>query len=95
MKKIVLFTSMSLLAFPIIYAQHKAELAAQAATEHTNQIILSPKKSFRLFKKHSVASQNGSTNDMPPRIQSILAADIRQSSETLISRVENKKSQPH
>ncbi len=91
MKKFILITIFFASASATVSAQHKMELAQNATIETTSQIITSSKKPFRLFKKHNTAFHNAVTNDLPSRVQSILASNIRESSETLVSGVANVK----
>jgi hypothetical protein len=91
MKKFILITILFASVSATLSAQHKIELTQNATIETTSHIINSSKKSFRLFKKHNTAFHNAVTNDLPSRIQSILASDIRESSETLVSGVANVK----
>jgi hypothetical protein len=91
MKKIILIAIFFASVSATASAQHKIELAQSATIETTSHIINSSKKSFKLFKKHKIAYHNAVTNDLPSRIQSILASDIRESSEALNTRVANVK----
>ena len=91
MKKFILITIFFASVSATVSAQHKTELAQSTNIETTGHIITSPKKSFRLFKKHNTAFHNAVTNDLPSRIQSILASDFREPSETLVSRVDSGK----